>query len=65
MSVPPLLLTDGPVDQLQAVLVLADQRGFDVLHDVTDVVQGSGHHGRALGQRLQPAVHAAHRLTPA
>lgn len=58
-------LTDGPVDQLQAVLVLADQGGFDVFHDVPNVFQGSGHHGRAFGQCLQSAVHAPHRLTPA
>lgn len=37
--------TNSPVCQLYSLLVLADERGFNVLQDVTNVVQGCGHHG--------------------
>lgn len=56
--------TNSPVHQLQSLGVLADQRRFNVFHDVTNVVQGSGHHGRTLRQNLQSTVHAAYSLTP-
>lgn len=38
-------LTHSPVGQLHSLLVLVDQGRFDMFEDVTNVVQGSGHHG--------------------
>lgn len=56
--------TNSPIGQLHPFLVLADQRGFNVFQDVTDIVQSSGHHGWTLRQNLQSTVHTAYSLTP-
>lgn len=62
VQAPPEAPTHGPVDQLQTLWVLAHQGRLDVLQDVAQVVQRSGHHGRALGQGLQLPEHPAQSL---